>query len=112
MRDARREVALYQGALPEASSAALAAQLLGKHTSPTQAAVRAERMLRMQDALNSLDPIDREVIALRNFEQLSRTETAEVLGIEEAAAAKRYIRALKRLKAALADMPGGLEGIL
>jgi RNA polymerase sigma-70 factor (ECF subfamily) len=52
------------------------------------------------------------VIALRNFEQLTRAETAQVLGIEEAAAAKRYIRALKRLKATLASMPGGLEGLL
>jgi RNA polymerase sigma-70 factor (ECF subfamily) len=111
MRDAGREVSLYRGALPEASSAALAAQLLGKHTSPTEAAVRAERMLRMQEALNALDPIDREVLSLRHFEQLSRAETAQVLGIEEGAAAKRYIRALKRLKETLADMPGGLEGL-
>jgi hypothetical protein len=57
MRDAGLEVSLYRGALPEASSAALAAQLLGKHTSPTQAAVRAERLLRIQGALNSLDPL-------------------------------------------------------
>src|SRR6266851_5509252 len=41
MRDAGLEVSIYRGALPAASSAALAAQLLGKHTSPTQAAVRA-----------------------------------------------------------------------
>jgi RNA polymerase sigma-70 factor (ECF subfamily) len=50
-------------------------------------------------------------VALRHFEQLSRAETAQVLGISEAAAAKRYIRALKRLKAILATMPGGPEGI-
>ena len=111
MRDAGREVSLYREALPEASSAALASMLLGRHTSPTQAALRAERMLRVQEALNSLDPVDREVLALRHFEQLSRAETAQVLGIAEAAAAKRYIRALKRLKDALAGMPGGLEGV-
>jgi RNA polymerase sigma-70 factor (ECF subfamily) len=111
MRDAGREVSLYRGALPTASSAALAAQLLGKHTSPTEAAVRAERVLRLQDALNALDPIDREVLSLRHFEQLSRAEAARVLGIEEGAAAKRYIRALKRLKTTLADLPGGLEGL-
>jgi RNA polymerase sigma-70 factor (ECF subfamily) len=109
MRDARREVSLYRDALPEASSAALAAQLLGKQTSPTQAAVRAERMLRMQEAINSLDPIDREIISLRHFEQLTRAEAAQVLGIEEPAGAKRYIRALKRLKATLAQMPGGFD---
>jgi RNA polymerase sigma-70 factor (ECF subfamily) len=112
MRDARREVSLCHDPLPEASSAALAAQLLGKHTSPTQAAVRAERMLRMQEAINVLDSLDREIISLRHFEQLTRVEAAQVLGIEEGAAAKRYIRALKRLKATLADMPGGLEGLV
>src|SRR5213079_1060458 len=63
MRDAGREVSLYQGALPAASSAALAAQLLGKHTSPTEAAIRAERLLRLQEALNALDPIDREILS-------------------------------------------------
>ena len=111
MRDANREVSLYRGALPAASSAALAAQLLGKHTSPTEAVVRAERVLRLQEALNTLDPMDREVLSLRHFEQLSRAETAAVLGIEEGAAAKRHIRALKRLKGILAGMPGGLESI-
>jgi RNA polymerase sigma-70 factor (ECF subfamily) len=110
MRDAGREVSLYRGALPAASSAALAAQLLGKHTSPTQAAVRAERLLRLQEALNTLDPVDREVLSLRHFEELTAAESAQVLGIEESAAAKRYFRALKRLKQVLAAMPGGQEG--
>ncbi len=111
MRDAGMEVSIYRGALPEASSAALAALLLGKHTSPTQAAVRAERMIRLQEALNTLDAMDREVLSLRHFEELSLAETALSLGIEESAAAKRYIRALKRLKATLASMPGGLDSV-
>ena len=101
MRDAAVEVSLYRDPLPAASSAALAAQLLGKHTSPTEAAVRAEQMLRVQEAVNALDPLDREIIALRNFEEMTRAEAAEALGIEEAAAAKRYVRAIKRLKDAL-----------
>src|SRR5215469_3663646 len=111
MRDAGLEVSIYRGALPAASSAALAAQLLGKHTSPTQAAVRAERMLRLQEALNTLDPLDREILSLRHFEELTRVEAAKVLDIEEGAAAKRYVRALKRLKIILAALPGGLEGL-
>lgn len=111
MRDAGREVSLYREPLPAASSMALAAQLLGKQTSPSQAALRAERMLRLQDALNTLDPIDREVLSLRHFEELTRAETAKILGIEESAAAKRYVRALKRLKDILAALPGGLEGL-
>jgi RNA polymerase sigma-70 factor (ECF subfamily) len=111
MRNAGLEISLYRDALPEASSAALASMLLGKHTSPTQAAMRAERLLRVQEALNSLDPLDREVLALRHFEQLNRSETAEVLGITQDAGAKRYFRALKRLKEVLAAMPGGWEGV-
>jgi RNA polymerase sigma-70 factor (ECF subfamily) len=111
MRDAGCEVSLYRNAMPQASSAALASMLLGRLTSPSHAAIRAERVLRVQDALNALDPLDREVVALRHFELLSRAETAQVLGITEEAGAKRYIRALKRLKAILAAMPGGLEGL-
>jgi RNA polymerase sigma-70 factor (ECF subfamily) len=111
MRDAGLEISLYRGALPEASSAALASMLLGRHTSPTQAAQRAERLLRVQEALNSLDPIDREVLSLRHFEQLGRAEAAQVLGISQEAGAKRYFRALKRLKSALATLPGGWEGL-
>jgi RNA polymerase sigma-70 factor (ECF subfamily) len=111
MRDVGREVSLYRGALPAASSAALAAHLLGRHTSPTQAALRAERILRVQEALNTLDPVDREILSLRHFEELTAAEAARTLGIEESAAAKRYFRALKRLKEVLASMPGGQEGI-
>jgi RNA polymerase sigma-70 factor (ECF subfamily) len=106
MRDADREILLYQGALPEASSAALAAMLLGRLTSPTQAAQRAEQILRVQEALNALDPIDREILALRHFEQLGRSETAAVLEISPQACAKRYFRAVKRLKDVLAPRPG------
>src|SRR5262245_17810540 len=111
MRDAGLEVSIYRGALPAASSAALAARLLGQHTSPTQAAVRAERLLRLQEALNTLEAMDREVLSLRHFEEMSLAETALSLGIQESAAAKRYIRALKRLKGILAAMPGGLDSV-
>ncbi len=58
-----------------------------------------------------MDPIDREVLALRHFEQLTNGEAAAVLQIAERAAAKRYLRALKRLKDILADMPGGLTEV-
>jgi RNA polymerase sigma-70 factor (ECF subfamily) len=105
-RDAGREVALHRGALPRASSVSLAAQLLGRLTTPSQAAVRAELRLRVQDALNAMEPLDREVLALRHFEQLSNGETAQVLGIGETAASNRYVRALKRLRKALLSVPG------
>jgi RNA polymerase sigma-70 factor (ECF subfamily) len=106
MRDAGREVSLYRGALPAASSASLAQQLLAGLTSPTQAASREEMQLRLQEALNSMDPIDREVVVLRHFEELTNAEAAEVLGIDTSAASKRYIRAIRRLKAILDAVPG------
>jgi RNA polymerase sigma-70 factor, ECF subfamily len=110
MRDAGREVSLYRGTLPEASSAALAAHLMGQDTRPSEAAVRAERKILLQAALNSMDTMDREVLALRHFEHLSLAEVAQVLDIKEKAAGKRYLRALQRLKDILLAMPGGMEG--
>jgi RNA polymerase sigma-70 factor (ECF subfamily) len=110
-RDVGREVSLHQGALPEATSAALAAQLVGRLTSPSIAAQRAELQLRMQHALNGMDAIDREVLTLRHFEQLSNSETAQVLGLKPSAAANRYLRALERLREILGNMPGGLHGL-
>jgi RNA polymerase sigma-70 factor (ECF subfamily) len=109
-RAAGREVSLYRGTMPETTTAALAAQLLGRLTTPSQAAIRVERKIRLQDALNGMDPIDREVLALRHFEELSNAETATVLGLDKSAASKRYARALVRLKQILAALPGGLSG--
>src|SRR5262245_12252733 len=108
-RDPRQELSLLPGALPEATSASLAALLLGRLTSPSRAVARAELQVRVQDALNALDPMDREVLALRHFEELSNTETAEVLGITKTAASNRYVRALRRLKEVLSGMPGLLD---
>src|SRR5262250_1690627 len=91
MRDAGLEVSLYRGALPQASSVSLANHLLGRLTSPSQAAIRAETQIRVQEALNNLDPLDREVLTLRHFEMLSNDETAQVLGISKKAASKRFL---------------------
>jgi RNA polymerase sigma-70 factor (ECF subfamily) len=105
-RDAGLEVRLYRQALPEASSVSLAAQLLGHLTSPSHAAIRSEMQLKVQGALNAMDPIDREVLVLRHFEHLTNAETAELLEIGKSAASKRYIVAIKRLKEVLLDEPG------
>ena len=102
-RDAGREISLHNGPLPEASSISLAAQLIGQLTSHSNAAIRAEKQVRVQAALNQMDPIDREVLALRHFEMLTNEEVAEVLGLKKTAASNRYIRALQRMKEVLAD---------
>jgi RNA polymerase sigma-70 factor (ECF subfamily) len=109
-RDVGREVSIYRGAMPGASTGALAARLLGKLTSPSQAAVRAERKLQLQEALNRMDPIDREILVLRHYEQMSNGDAAAALGLERAAASKRYTRALERLETILGDLPGGVGG--
>ena len=97
-RDVRREVNLSQKPQPNQTSLALAAHLVAQMTSASQIIERAEQISKLEKTLNEMNELDREVIALRHFEELSNLETAEILNIEPAAASKRYIRALKRLK--------------
>jgi RNA polymerase sigma-70 factor (ECF subfamily) len=89
----------------------LVAQLTAGRTGPATAAGRAEAKARVSEALAQMEAIHREVLALRHFEQLSNVEAAQVLGIQERAAAKRYVRALERIREVLSDMPGGLTGL-
>lgn len=113
MRDVRREYASGHCSKMddshEATPVALIAQLTDGATGPATAAGRAEVRARLYDALEKMDATDREVLALRHYEQLTSTEAAQVLGIQERAAAKRYTRALERLREILVDMPGGLS---
>jgi RNA polymerase sigma-70 factor, ECF subfamily len=109
MRDAGQEVSLRGRATPQANSACLAEMLLGRLTSPTRAARRAEMQLKLQAILNAMEPLDREILALRHFEELSNGEIAQVLDLTKTAASNRYFRALERLKERLKGMPGFLE---
>ena len=103
--DVRGDISLYRGALPEATSFSLAAHLLGKPPSDDdRAAARAENKLLLQESLNALAPIDREVLTLRHCEQLSNTETATVLGVSTAQASEAYIRALKKITPVLTSL--------
>jgi RNA polymerase sigma-70 factor (ECF subfamily) len=111
LRDAHRDAPLYQESFPLASSECLAAQLVGRNTTPSEAAVRAELRIHVQDALNGMEAIDREILMLRHFELLSNSEAAQVLGLSEAAASNRFMRALKRLKKILIDIPGLIEDV-
>jgi RNA polymerase sigma-70 factor, ECF subfamily len=96
---------------PEAASASLADHLLRHSATPSQDAVLAEVRARLQETLDRMDPTDREVLVLRHFEQLTNVEAARTLGIQEATASQRYVRALKRLKDLLSRLPGGLSGM-
>lgn len=97
-RSVDAEVSLHRGALPQVDTASLARQLIGKFTSPTQAALRSEVQLAIQGALNEMAPIDREIIVLRHFEHMSNNEVAQLLDLQKATASKRYVVALKRLQ--------------
>ena len=109
MRDAAVELSLRHRVTPQATSVSLAEMLLGRLTSPTLAARRAEMQIRLQEVINAMDPLDREVLALRHFEELSNGEVAQVLGLSKTAASNRYIRALGRLKEMLEGIPGFLD---
>ena len=63
----------------------------------------------MRAALAALPAPDREVLVLRYLEELSAREVGAVLGIAEAAAKKRALRALRRLRELLRDQTPGDE---
>ena len=100
-RNANREISIYQASILQATSAVLAAQLLGNFTSPTQAASRKEEKLKLENALNDMDEINREVLVLRHFEKLSVVETAKLLDLSESGVRKRYLKSLSIIKTKL-----------
>jgi RNA polymerase sigma-70 factor (ECF subfamily) len=107
MRSVNQEVPLNDaGDIVLASADSMAGQLVSHLTSPSQAAIRRELQDRLRAALDEMDPLDREVLALRHFEELGNNEVAEVLGISKDAASKRHVRALIRLREILADPTG------
>ena len=67
--------------------------------------MRKELHAELRNALDQMDPIDREILALRHFEGLTNNEAATVLELQKSAASNRYVRALQRLKGILAAMP-------
>jgi RNA polymerase sigma-70 factor (ECF subfamily) len=95
-RDVSQEVALPRGDTPFASSESMAGRLVSRMTSPSQAAIRHELRARLRAALDGMDPLDREGLALRHFEELGNNEAAQILGISKDAASKRHVRALRR----------------
>lgn len=108
MRDVKQEVAINRNLLA-ATSGSMALQLASYLASPSQIAMHAELVVQIERSLDSMDEIDREVIALRHFEELRNSEVAEVLGLKDSAASNRYMRALSRLRETLAGIPGLLD---
>jgi RNA polymerase sigma-70 factor (ECF subfamily) len=108
IRNADREIAIHGCSYTQTTSASLAVHLVGNLTSPSRAAVRGEMVEQVEQAIAEMDLIDQEVLALRHFEELTNIEVAEVLNTQQKAASIRYIRAVRRLKAILSQIPGFL----
>lgn len=103
-RDVQQEVSPRFGGNHNSTSICLAEHLVGNLTSPSQAAIRDELLEKLRAALETLEDLDREVLALRHFEELTNNEVAAVLNLGKSAASNRYIRALKRLRIVLAEL--------
>jgi RNA polymerase sigma-70 factor (ECF subfamily) len=101
-RGVDREQPLAPRDWADRSSLELAAQLLDQELTPASAAIKHELLQRLQTALEQLDEDDRDVILMRHHEQLGNQEVAATLGLTEAAASMRYLRAVRRLRDLLA----------
>jgi len=108
-RDVRREVKQKRRVFSVSTSFQIADVLLGDLTSPSQAALKEELAKQLHEALESMNEIDREILVLRHFEELSNLEASEVLEIEPKTASMRYFRALTRLRSILVQIPGIIE---
>lgn len=97
-RTVQKEVRLNVPQVDQSDTSQLIArELVGHLTSPSQAAIKAEELEQLNKALESMSETDREILALRHFEQLSNNEVAEIIGIKPAAASNRYVRAITKL---------------
>ncbi len=103
-RAVHREIA----GLPADTSAQFVGGILGKGPSPSRNLAAAELAERLRSALGQLNEDERDLILWRHFEQLTNRETAQLLHITDAAASKRYVRALERLRGLLLNL--GISG--
>jgi len=109
MRDALRDVPQRAGRAG-LSTATVADAFVDSATSPSQFVAREELRARVRAAIEDLDEIDREIVAMRHFEGLTNEETAAELDIEPSAASMRFLRALVRLRPALKGLAVGGSG--
>jgi RNA polymerase sigma-70 factor (ECF subfamily) len=105
--DVGREIRFASTGTCDGTSVSIAQFLIDQLTSPSQVVVNAEEMQWLQEALNSMNELDREVLALRHFEQLGNNQVAEILGLTPTAASNRYLRAAARLSDILQRLNSG-----
>jgi len=104
-RDVRRQVSIDRCGFPSATSQAVAALLIARELTPSDRLLRDERQRLIEDTLEKMEEIDREVLALKHFEQLSNQQIAALLGITEGAVRQRHVRAVSRFRRAFKSKP-------
>jgi RNA polymerase sigma-70 factor (ECF subfamily) len=101
-RSVKREEVSTPG-LSNESVLKLSQRLMSRGSSPSNHVIRQELRDRLQAALAKLSPGDREILVMRNLEQMPAVEIAAVLGVKEGTVRVRHLRALERLRALLDD---------
>lgn len=91
------EVSVDQEITPNIETNQIKIQIKDDGTTPTQFAIKQERELMLDSALDMLENDDKEIIINRNLEELSFGEIGDLLGKSEEAARKQYCRAFKKL---------------
>jgi len=104
-RDAGREMSIHGGWDADSTASSLSFSLQGRLSSPSSAVRKEELAKQIDDVLNSMNNVDREILALRHFEELSNREVSQILNMSEQATSIRYFRALGRLKSLLQLIP-------
>ena len=94
-RDAMKEADL---ATDDSGTMDAWAQFADTISSPRTHLERLERQAYTRRVLAALPAVDREILELRHFEELSNAECAAVLGLTQKTASIRYVRALKRFR--------------
>lgn len=98
-RDVRREVSIQRlGAALEQSTVQLAALLPADNKSPSLAVQEREEAVILANRLAQLPPSYREVLMLRNLQQLPFEEVAERIGRSVGATRMLWLRAIEKLR--------------
>jgi len=100
-RSVDREQAVVASANLDRSSVHFIAQLCDNQLTPGAAATLHEMQERFEAAIGEMEAQDEEIILMRNFEHLTNQEVAQALELSPPAASMRYLRAIRRLRAAL-----------
>ncbi len=100
MRTVHRELRIHRK-VPNASTFFLASKLAGQFTSVDRNLIREEVLQKLENAINQMDEGDREVLAMRHFEELSADDIAITLGLTRSGVLKRLTRSLRKLREAI-----------